>query len=51
MKNLLHELIAAWLRREDNITSLRKLIILRTLAEALKRIGQTGVALNILGQD
>lgn len=51
MKNLPDELVAAWLQQEDNVTSLGKPITLRTLAEALKRIGQTGIALNILGQD
>ena len=51
MKNLQDELVAAWLRREDNVTSLGKPVTLRTLAEALQKIGQTGVALKILGQD
>lgn len=48
MTHLPEELVAAWIRREDNV---RRPITLRTLAEGLKRIGQTGVASKILNQN
>ena len=50
MKTMPDDMVAAWLRREDNVLS-KGHPSLRILAEALKNIGQNGVAQNILSRD
>ena len=47
MKTLPDDMVAAWIRREDNVL-LKGDPCLRILAEALKNIGQNGVAQNVL---
>ena len=46
-EELTEKLVAAWLREEDNVLFVGK-PTLRTLATALKVIGQTGLANDIL---
>ena len=46
-EELTEKLVAAWLREEDNVLSVGK-PTLRTLATALKDVGQTGLANDIL---
>ena len=45
MNNILHDMIAAWLRQEDMAT--QNPLTWLTLVSALKSIGQTGIALQV----
>ena len=47
MKDLPEEMVAAWLRREDFVMSMSGEPTWRTLAKALRRVGQEGIARDI----
>ena len=48
MKNIPHDMVAAWLRQEDKVP--RNPPTWLTLASALQSIGQTGIANNVKRQ-
>ena len=47
MSSLPGDMVAAWLRREDDVLEVSGAPTWKTLSEALKDVGQTGLALKI----
>ena len=48
MTNVLKEMVAAWLREEDDVPTVSGTPIKKSLSQALMKIGQTGMALRLL---
>ena len=47
MNNLPEDMVAAWLRREDDVVEVSGVPTWKVLSEALKDTGQTGLAMKI----
>ena len=47
MRSLPDDMVAAWLRREDNVLQVSGVPTWKVLSKALKDIGQTGLAMKI----
>ena len=50
MRSLPGDMVAAWLRREDDVLGVSGVPTWRALSEALKDVGQTGLAVKIQQQ-
>ena len=50
MRNLPGDMVAAWLRREDDVLEVSGVPTWKVLSEALKDVGQTGLATKIKQQ-
>ena len=50
MSSLPEDMVAAWLRREDDVLEASGVPTLKALSEALKDVGQTGLAMKIQKQ-
>ena len=50
MKSLPGDMVAAWLRREDDVLEVSGVPTWKGLSEALKDVGQTGLAIKIKQQ-